>query len=98
MEKIKQHFIVVKMFEDCAECGLALDQPGLAYWVPNGYDPKVDVHDYTKRRYAPPYALCHTCYLGMYEQEFGRQVKAIFVVGLHAERVADKNTNCANKN
>ena len=71
MDKIKNDFIVVKMFYDCAECALPLDQPGLAYWTPSAYDPQLDVHDYTKRRYAPPYALCHACYVGMYEADYG---------------------------
>ena len=67
--KMKDDFIVVKLVYECAECALALDQPGLAYWLPTQYDARADVHNYKKRRWValrpPPRRLLPSCIAGV---------------------------------
>jgi len=70
-DRMKDDFIVVKMFYDCVQCCTAMDYPGALYWIPKAYSPDKDPHDYRKRRYAPPYCLCHDCYLSSYQDEYG---------------------------
>ncbi|KAH9255720.1 hypothetical protein BASA81_006114 [Batrachochytrium salamandrivorans] len=75
MEKMRDDFIVVKMHYDCVQCATPQDFPGAMYWLPKSYLPELDPHDYKKKRYAPPYCLCHECYQGLYVAEFGKPVE-----------------------
>jgi hypothetical protein len=72
-ERMKDDFIVVKMYYDCVECAAPMDYPGALYWVPRAYSPEKDPHDYRKRKYAPPYCLCHECYCRMYQDDYGKE-------------------------
>mmetsp|Transcript_17915 Transcript_17915/g.20693 ORF Transcript_17915/g.20693 Transcript_17915/m.20693 type:complete len:1767 (+) Transcript_17915:908-6208(+) len=73
INQMKDDFIVVRMHHVCSGCSKDIDEPDEVYWLPKEYDPKDYDLDFTKNRYAPPYALCNKCYQGKYSAEFGKE-------------------------
>uniref|UniRef100_A0A7S2W510 histone acetyltransferase n=1 Tax=Mucochytrium quahogii TaxID=96639 RepID=A0A7S2W510_9STRA len=73
IKQMKDDFFVVYMHHICAECVAHLDQPDTLFWLPEAYREGMGSLDLSKNKYAPPYALCHTCYMKAYEKEFGKE-------------------------
>lgn len=44
----------------------------MVFWTAKAYDPKNDPHD-IRKFYAPPFALCHSCFLREYVLEFNEE-------------------------
>jgi len=70
----KEDFLVVFLWHICAECSCYIDQPEALYWLPNEYLKGTTPLDH-KAKHAPPYALCHSCYLSAYHDEFQNEPK-----------------------
>ncbi|CAK9098049.1 Histone acetyltransferase HAC1 [Durusdinium trenchii] len=69
IKQMRDDFFVVYMHHICAECACNIDQPDQLFWLPKDYKEGMGALDMQKNKYAPPYALCDTCYRSAYREE-----------------------------